>query len=284
LTVDRSARGLASDCLPPALYHVNMTSQTVQVTPPGQPASAWDEVRVQAPVFDVERLRHVLGVESLPATLVVAGAHPDDETFGCGRLISQWSRLLGPVVSVLATRGEACLDHVAERPPELGDVRIAEWHRATTRLGVTVRHTFDLPDGQLTLRRSELTDSIRAVVAELEAASARPIVLAASYRGDPHPDHQAVGLTAASVAADHGLALIEYPIWMTFWMQPTEREASRFGVVDVDDEADRAFADASACYVSQLEPLLPHLGPVVPAEMLEHHRRQMVLLPPADKR
>jgi N-acetyl-1-D-myo-inositol-2-amino-2-deoxy-alpha-D-glucopyranoside deacetylase len=68
---------------------------------------------------------------------LVAVAHPDDETFGCGSLIARAAAMGAEVTVACATRGEA-----GEPVPgfadggDLGDVREAELHRAAALLGV----------------------------------------------------------------------------------------------------------------------------------------------------
>ena len=68
---------------------------------------------------------------------LVAVAHPDDETFGCGSAIARAASLGAEVTVACATRGEA-----GEPPPghpdvgDLGAVREAELHRAAATLGV----------------------------------------------------------------------------------------------------------------------------------------------------
>jgi N-acetyl-1-D-myo-inositol-2-amino-2-deoxy-alpha-D-glucopyranoside deacetylase len=68
---------------------------------------------------------------------LVAVAHPDDESFGCGSTIARAAAAGAAVTVACATRGEA-----GELPPgapdcgDLGAVREAELHRAAAALGV----------------------------------------------------------------------------------------------------------------------------------------------------
>ena len=210
--------------------------------------------------------------------VVVLAAHPDDETLGLGRLVHAWSRRAG-VVGLLASRGEACVDHVLPRPDGLGARREAEWRTATARLGFADLHVLGLPDGRL----AEHEDAVQEALATLiDPTSERgAVVLAAPWRLDPHPDHRAVGRAAARAAAEVGVPLLEYPVWATFWSEPTALDGARgrLVVVDHDRSDESAYAEALAAFASQLEPLAADLGPVLPAEMVIHHDRQLVVLP-----
>src|SRR3712207_1963492 len=68
---------------------------------------------------------------------LVAVAHPDDETFGCGSIIARATARGAEVTVACATRGEA-----GERAPgtpddeDLGTIRELELRRAADRLGV----------------------------------------------------------------------------------------------------------------------------------------------------
>jgi N-acetyl-1-D-myo-inositol-2-amino-2-deoxy-alpha-D-glucopyranoside deacetylase len=69
---------------------------------------------------------------------LVAVAHPDDESFGCGSLIARAAARGADVVVACATRGEA--GETAAGSPDRGDlaaVREAELHRASARLGAS---------------------------------------------------------------------------------------------------------------------------------------------------
>lgn len=256
-----------------------MTGTRPEVTPKGHDVSVWASVRQRAERIDLDELATRLAAP--PGTpLLVLAAHPDDETLGLGRLVHQWAGHRGPVTAVVATAGEACVDQVTARPPGIAERRLAEWEAATARLGVGDRHALGLPDGGLVGCASVLVESLARVTDRLLTRHGR-VVLAAPWRRDPHPDHQSVGLAAATVAAGRGLPLIEYGVWMTYWCTPAELGADqrRLAVLEADPAADSAHTAACAEFVSQLQPLSPGLGAVVPPEMLEHHHDQLVLLP-----
>lgn len=73
------------------------------------------------------------------ATLLVALAHPDDETFGVGGVMARAAREGHRVVIVCATRGEAgeIADPSLATMETLGDVREGELRAAARALGVT---------------------------------------------------------------------------------------------------------------------------------------------------
>jgi LmbE family N-acetylglucosaminyl deacetylase len=104
-------------------------------------------------------------------------------------------------------------------------------------------------------------------------------VVLAPWRHDPHPDHEAAGRAAALAARACGATLLEYPVWMAYWMTPETVAATghRWSVVPTGAEAEQARLRALAAYVSQREPLQPGLGPVVPPLLLEHHHAQLVV-------
>lgn len=126
---------------------------------------------------------------------LVAVAHPDDESFGCGSLIARASALGAEVTVACATRGEA-----GEPQPgsadggDLGAVREAELHRAAARLGVGrvellgYRDSgFDGDPGPGTLCAApvqELTALLGRLLADL-----RPAVVVVLDGSDGHRDH-----------------------------------------------------------------------------------------------
>ena len=157
------------------------------VTPAGLPVDTWSTAVEHAP-------RRQLRDLAPPATrLVVVSAHPDDETIGAGRLVAQWARERGPVLAITVTAGEACFDAVGIEEPGLAERRVAEWHAAMRVLGVTAGPHSVCPDGAVTEHQHRAEGVI--------AAHLRPgDLVAAPWRHDPHPDHEAAGRAAALAA------------------------------------------------------------------------------------
>lgn len=269
-----------------SFYSVNMQPATLGsrdsgappriVTPRGLPAEEWRGVLARATGRTLAETLDVLGLAA-GAALLVVGAHPDDEAIGCGRLIGEWTRTVGPAALVVATRGEAAVDHVSERPAGLAERRLEEWAAAAAELGVDDRWPLDLPDGQLADRRSDLEAGIVAVASRL-ATGADGLLIAATHQSDPHPDHEAVGVAAEAVAQRLGVPFVGYPVWLTYRRHPAPYAHLPLWRLLVSAEADEARARALACYVSQYEPLHPGVGPVVPDDV-EHHHREQLLLP-----
>ena len=146
---------------------------------------------------------------------LVAVAHPDDETFGCGSAIALAAGRGAEVTVVCATRGEA-----GEPAPgsvddgsDLGTVRVGELRRAAALLGVRRVELLgyrdsgfdgDLPDGSLCVAPlDEVGGALAAIVAEV-----RPHVVLVLDGSDGHRDHLHVGAAARRALADDGGPLL----------------------------------------------------------------------------
>jgi LmbE family N-acetylglucosaminyl deacetylase len=126
---------------------------------------------------------------------LVAVAHPDDESFGCGSAIARAAALGAEVTVACATRGEA-----GEPPPgsvaggDLGAVREAELHRAAALLGAARVELlgygdsgFDGEAGPGTLCATPVGD-VAGVLGRL-VRDLRPTVVIVLDGSDGHRDH-----------------------------------------------------------------------------------------------
>lgn len=241
------------------------------VTPPGRGAEAWRATIDAAPTIEVAE---VGGAMTSFRRLVALSAHPDDETIGAGRLIAGWARQQGMVLAITLTAGEACLDHLEVTVPELAKRRLMEWRAAVTVLGAQPGSCWGFGDGRVGLVVQEAAD-------RLARGLGTDDLLLAPWRHDPHPDHAAAGEIARRAAERSGASIVEYPVWMTYWSDPSELERTGYQLlrINTDAAADSCREQALAQYISQQQPLRPGLSPVVPPAMLKHHDRQLILRP-----
>jgi LmbE family N-acetylglucosaminyl deacetylase len=185
--------------------------------------------------------------------LTVVSPHPDDETLGLGATMAALSAAGVDVQVVSVSDGEAAYPG---SPPDarrqLKALRRNEVRRSAQLLGIAEPISLGLPDGELSRREHELTDRIAALLSDFPAGR----WCAATWRGDGHPDHEAVGRAAAAAAALTGAVLMEYPVWMWHWARPHDSAVpwSRARRVVLTDQMLNTKRSAVECFSSQTRP------------------------------
>ncbi len=136
--------------------------------------------------------------------LLVISPHPDDETIGTGGLITCQIIKGIPVTVVAVTDGEVAYGNC----PGLGALRQTEQERALKLLGVATRDIirFRMPDSCVEQHESVLIDRLLGLVSQ-------DTHIIAPWKGDFHPDHQACGRAAETVANLSGARLTSYFFW-----------------------------------------------------------------------
>jgi LmbE family N-acetylglucosaminyl deacetylase len=225
------------------------------LTVDGTPAQDWLDALAHAPELDLD------GCDEI----IVVAAHPDDETLGFGASIVTLAER-GVWVQVVAASDGGASHHgigLLERL-HLERTRRDELHEATRALGIPAPICLGLPDGELSEHEQRLEDLLTEI---LETRSNRTWI-AATWRGDGHPDHEAVGRAAATAAQRSGAVLLEYPIWMWHWATPGDAAVpwDRLHVVPPTAHAHDLKAAATRCYRSQIQ--VPQADPADPAPLL----------------
>jgi LmbE family N-acetylglucosaminyl deacetylase len=238
----------------------------------GTPAAAWRATAAWAALPDAGPVLD--GVRRL----VVLAAHPDDEVLGAAALLRR-AAARGLEVRVLtATAGEASHpgsptltpDELARRRRREAAAALAE----LTDLAVLPRN-LGLPDGGVADHEGELVDRLVA-----EVGDGRDTLLVAPWREDGHPDHDAVGRAAVTVAARTGSQLREFPVWSWHWRSTDDLPWEHAARLDLDVDERAAKARAVAAHASQVAPLSPDPAdaPVLPDGILAHFADAEVLL------
>lgn len=202
-----------------------------------------------------------LDVAALGRPLVVA-PHPDDEVLGLGGLLS----LAGGADIVAVTDGEASHPHAdPQTQRELVRRRPGETAAALAELGSGFTVTrLRQPDGAI--GEAALTGTLVPLLTPGRSCFV-------TWRGDGHPDHEAVGRAAAAACAVTGARLWEYPIWMWHWAAPDDARVAweRARRIDLTAAARTAKAAAVSAFTSQIEPI--EGVTILPEHVLARFRR-----------
>ncbi|MBJ7291827.1 MAG: PIG-L family deacetylase [Williamsia sp.] len=156
-------------------------------------------------------------LDGVTGRILVISAHPDDEVLGAGGLLHDAvAQGIGVTVLCLSDGAASHPGSPTVTPEALAVIRRAELTTALSALGVNCTIHHELPDGGLDRCGDAITEAIDAAVGSHGGHSS----IVSVWRADRHPDHEAVGHAASTVAARLGLALLEYPVWMWHWARP----------------------------------------------------------------
>lgn len=229
------------------------------LTHSGTPAPLWLATFERNPL-------PVLDLTECPRLIVVA-PHPDDETLGLGATTAQLSASGVPVQVVSVSDGGGAHPGASDSGRfRLETTRRHELHRATSTLKIPMPLTLGLPDGELAAHENRLTE----LLVEVLEVAGPGTWCAATWRGDGHPDHEAVGRAAATACERTGGELLEYPVWMWHWASPADPAVpwDHAYSLPLPGWAVERKRHAAQYYRSQFEPAVGETAPVVPGFVL----------------
>ncbi|MHA7218566.1 PIG-L family deacetylase [Arthrobacter sp. MDT1-48-3] len=229
----------------------------------------WEQEREAGGNLQVEELFD----GRLPARFLLLAAHPDDETLGAGGLLARLSREGVRCDVVVLSDGEASHPGSPTHPPHrLAELRRTEVADALQILAPAAQLTFEgLPDGGL--GHDDVTAVLRRELGDGDSLT----LVAAPWRHDGHPDHDAAGSAAAEVCGELDVPLLEYPIWLWHW-GTAEDSADQLATLSFQwlDAADHGRkGTALAAHLSQTLPLSDAPGDetLLSPGILEHFER-----------
>ncbi len=195
-----------------------------------------------------------LALHPSPARVVVAAPHPDDELLGVGGLLTLLAARGSAVHIVAVTDGEA--SHPGSptmSPTDLAARRVCERDAALRRLELPASVSrLGLPDGAVAEWEQTLAAKLTATLTDGDWCLA-------TWSGDGHPDHEAVGRAATAASRAAGARLVEFPVWTWHWASPGDRRVpwTRARRIPLPPRVAQAKRRAAAEYRSQVQPLSP---------------------------
>ena len=142
------------------------------------------------------------------SSVLAVVAHPDDESFGLGAVLSAFSREGADVAVLCLTQGEAST--LRGVPGDLDRVRADELEAAATLLGAGLVRLLAYPDGALgTVDLDELAAHVVDVAGEVGAEG---IVAFDSDGVTGHPDHAHATAAAVRAAGTLGLRVLGWTL------------------------------------------------------------------------
>ncbi len=185
-------------------------------------------------------------------SVVVLGAHPDDETFGLGATIAELASRGVDVHLVSLSAAGAALDLVGVKVPGLADRRRTEFVRAGEALGAASAKVLDFPGRRL----AEFEHSVAAALTMI-LRRRRACHLLTVWWHDPQPEHRAAGRAALRAGEITGCRVSGYPIWAQHWSDPelTLTRAQNVTIMSTTPRSRSARDAAIACYSSEPEPM-----------------------------
>lgn len=161
-------------------------------------------------------LTGIAGVVPRGGALVLA-PHPDDESLGCGGLISALVARGSTARVVVMSDGAGSHPNSRRYPADaLRAMRRAEARDAVALLGAGEPHFLDWPDGAVPASGERFEMAVAQVIAL--AKGLRTIVATSGL--DLHIDHVSTSLIAREAAWRLGMRLLVYPVWSWRYLYP----------------------------------------------------------------
>jgi len=195
----------------------------------------------------------------LTTSVLAVVAHPDDESFGLGALLSEASGAGSRAGVLCLTHGEASTLHGLDG--DLRTIREGELRAAAKRLGLCWVRLLDHHDGSLTEHPRRLVDD----VADAVTAFSPDVLLVFDPSGiTGHPDHQAATRAAVTVGRQRGIPVVAWTLPQD--VTDTLTAEGITGFVGVPDAASTLTVTVDR--TAQLDAVREHASQAVPGSPL----------------
>jgi LmbE family N-acetylglucosaminyl deacetylase len=165
------------------------------------------------------------GPLTLPFTILIVAAHPDDIEFGAGGSAAVWSAQGAHVIYCIVTDGAGGSNDPAMTPERLVDIRRAEQIAAAGKVGVREVHFLGYRDGEL-VATIELRRHIARLIRQLRPNRVlimdptAVLITGEGFDYINHPDHRAAGEAALYAVFPSAGSRLVMPELLTEGLEP----------------------------------------------------------------
>ena len=163
------------------------------------------------------------GFDFTGKTLLIVGAHPDDNDFGAGATVAKAAKQGAKIIYLIATTGQRGSSDEGMTPERLSEIRKKEQQEAAESLGVREVHFLDYVDGEL-LPDLKLKEEVVRFIRRY-----RPDIV---FTMDPsyfyfktlgfvnHSDHRAIGEATLDACFPLARDLLSFPHHLQAGLKP----------------------------------------------------------------
>jgi LmbE family N-acetylglucosaminyl deacetylase len=203
-------------------------------------------------------------------TVLVVGAHPDDNDFGAGATIAKATKQGARVIYLIATTGQRGSSDEDMTPERLSEIRKKEQQEAAESLGVREVHFLDYVDGEL-LADLKLKEEVVRFIRRY-----RPGIV---FTMDPsyfyfktlgmvnHSDHRAIGEATLDACFPLARDLLSFPHHLKAGLKPHKvKDLLLYSIVP---ENATFYVDVTETFASKLKALALHKSQIGDIRKLE---------------
>jgi len=214
------------------------------------------------------------GIDFREKSVLVVGAHPDDNDFGAGATVAKAARQGGKIIYLIATTGQRGSSDATMTAERLSAIRKKEQEEAAGALGVRAVHFLEYVDGELIpdiKLKEHVVIYIRRYRPDLVFTMDPSFFYFKNFGFVNHSDHRAIG--EATLDACYPLArdLLSFPDHSRAGLSPHKvREVLLYSF---DPGNANFFVDVTDCYDIKIKALSLHKSQVPDIEQIEERMR-----------
>lgn len=207
-------------------------------------------------------------------TILVVGAHPDDNDFGCGATIARAVKAGAKVIYLVATAGQKGGSDENLTPEQLSQIRKEEQTRAAKILGVSEVHFLDYIDGEL-VPNIELKEKIVRFIRKYKPETVFTMDPSYFYFKDRgfinHSDHRAIGEAVLDAVYPLARDLLSFPGHKKEGLAP--HKVKELFLHSFSSKDANYFFDVTETIGSKIQALAEHKSQIKDIKVLEERMR-----------